>query len=334
MASTMPEIAIDASPFLRIYKDGRVERLMGTDNVPPSFDPKTNVESKDVPYSPESNLSARLFIPKDTSPVEKLPLLVYFHGGAFCVDTAFSPTYHDYVNTLAAEAKVIAISVDYRKAPEHPVPVAYDDSWTALKWIASHLDGNGPEDWVNRHVDFRKFFLAGDSAGANIAHRMGIKIGQDQLEGVSITGIILVHPFFWGRNPVGAEINDLSERRKIRGLWRLVCPTTNGYDDPWINPGNDPNLKNLGCTRLLVFVAEMDVLRHRGWYYYEELKKSGWRGEVEIMESSGEDHGFHLLNPTSENAMAMLKRIVSFMIQERDKFIKDDDDRTSFTNYS
>ncbi|XWS68008.1 hypothetical protein CRYUN_Cryun04dG0053300 [Craigia yunnanensis] len=109
MASTMPEIATDAPPYLRIYKDGRVERLMGTDNVPPSLDPKTNVEFKDVLYSPEN--------------------------------TTFSPTYHDYLNTIAAEAKVIAILVDYRRAPEHPVSIAYDDSWTALTWIASHSEG-------------------------------------------------------------------------------------------------------------------------------------------------------------------------------------------------
>lgn len=319
--STMPEIAIDASPLLRVYKDGRVERLVGTDSVPPSFDPKTNVESKDVLYSLDQGnlqLSARLYIPKCTNPVEKLPLLVYFHGGAFCVYTAFSPTYHDYLNKLAEKAKVVVASVDYRRAPEHPVPVAYDDSWTALKWIASHFNGNGPEDWLNKTVDFRKVFLAGDSAGANIAHHMGMKIGQDdQLLGVSITGVVLVHPFFWGRNPVGAETNDLSERRKIRGLWRLVCPTTNGYDDTWINPGNDPKLKNLGCDRLLVFVAEQDLLKHRGWYYHEELKKSGWKGEVEIMESPGEDHGFHLFNPTCENAMAMLKKFVSFMNMDK-----------------
>lgn len=54
---------------------------------------------------------------------------------------------------------------------------------------------------------------------------------------------------------------------------------------------------------------------------------------MEITESPGEDHGFHLFNPTSDHAMAMLKRIVSFMNQERDKFTNDEKEetRTSFT---
>ncbi|GAV57734.1 Abhydrolase_3 domain-containing protein [Cephalotus follicularis] len=70
----------------------------------------------------------------------------YFHGGWFCIEAAFSPTYHNYLNTLVAAANIVAISVDYRRAPEHAVPIAYDDSWTALKCVASHSNGSGNED--------------------------------------------------------------------------------------------------------------------------------------------------------------------------------------------
>ncbi|KAL6270369.1 hypothetical protein ACE6H2_027280 [Prunus campanulata] len=42
------ELAYDFSPMLKVYKDGRVERLIGTDIAPPSTDPKTGVQSKDV----------------------------------------------------------------------------------------------------------------------------------------------------------------------------------------------------------------------------------------------------------------------------------------------
>jgi hypothetical protein len=57
------EVAIDLTPLIKLYKSGRVERLMGEEVVPPSFDPTTNVESKDVIISKEHNISARLFIP-------------------------------------------------------------------------------------------------------------------------------------------------------------------------------------------------------------------------------------------------------------------------------
>jgi hypothetical protein len=92
-SSNSTEVAHDHSPFLKIYKDGRIERIVGTEIAPPSLDPQTGVESKDVVISPETGVSARLYIPKTTP--KKLPLLVYFHGGGFCIETAFSPQYHN-----------------------------------------------------------------------------------------------------------------------------------------------------------------------------------------------------------------------------------------------
>lgn len=108
--------------------------------------------------------------------------MVYFHGGGFCVHTAFSSTYNNYLNNLVSEANIIAVSVDYRRAPKNPVPCAHDDSWTAIKWVASHVDGDGPEDWLNHYADFQRVFFAGDSSGANIAHHMGVRHCQEILD--------------------------------------------------------------------------------------------------------------------------------------------------------
>ncbi|KAJ4844757.1 hypothetical protein Tsubulata_003455 [Turnera subulata] len=206
------------------------------------------------------------------------------------------------------------VSVDYRRAPEHPLPVAYDDSWAALKWVASHAHGDGPEEWLNRHVDFGKVFLGGDSAGANIAHQLALRFGQERLEGIdNIKGIILVHPYFWGIEPIGNEERDPEKRKVIDGVWYFACPTTGGNDDPLINPLLDPKLATLGCNKVLVAVAGNDALRERGWYYCEELKKRGWRGKVEFVEANGENHVFHLENATCENAVTLLKKISSFI---------------------
>ncbi|KAJ4844767.1 hypothetical protein Tsubulata_003469 [Turnera subulata] len=316
--STQPEIAKDFSPYLIIYKDGSVQRLMGTDIIPPSLDPNINVHSKDVVYSQEANLSCRLYLPKDTNPDQKLPLLVYFHGGGFCIETPFSPTYHNYLTTLVEQANVIAVSVDYRRAPEHHIPIAYDDSWDGLKWVASHANGDGPEEWLNRHANFSKVFLAGDSAGGNITHQMAIRYGQDKFPGVAVAGMVLIHPFFWGRETIGNEGKEFLKRMMVSALWNFACPTTSGCDDPWINPITDPNFRNVGCNRVLVLVGEKDLLRDRGWYYYENLKKSGWVGDIRIVEAKEEDHVFHLKKPTCENSLTMLKEIVSFFHHDQD----------------
>ncbi|XP_060667571.1 probable carboxylesterase 12 [Ziziphus jujuba] len=310
------EIAHDLSPFLRLYKDGRVERLKGTDVVPPSLDPKTGVESKDVVISAETGLSVRLYIPKTAiNAPKKLPLLVYFHGGGFCIETAASPTYHNYLNPLVGQANIVAVSVDYRRAPEHPVPVAYDYSWEALKWVSSHVQGQGSSEWLNSHADLENVFFSGDSAGANIANNMAIRVGlSEEKIGIKLRGIILVHPYFWGKELVGEEAHGPEVKAMIDNFWLLACPSsTGGSDDPFINPEKDPNLGRLGCERVLVCIAEKDIFKERGRHYVELVEKSGWGGTVELMEAKGEDHVFHLFNHNCENAIAMLNKIVSFI---------------------
>ncbi|OWM79242.1 hypothetical protein CDL15_Pgr003414 [Punica granatum] len=266
------EIAYDFPPMARIYKDGRVERLMGTATVPASLDEKTGVNSKDIVISPESGLSARLYIPK-------LP------GST---------------------------------APERPLPVAYDDCWAALGWVGFHANGQGPEEWLNLFADLDRVFLSGDSAGANIAHNIAVRHGAEKIDGIGLSGIILVHPFFWGTEPVGSESSEAEVRDRVAAIWKFVSPgSVDGVDDPLMNPGKDPKLSGLGCSRVLVWVAEQDFLKDRGWYYGEVLRKSGWGGEVEVVETKGENHVFHLFYPTCDNAVDMMKRVVAFLDEDK-----------------
>ncbi|KAM4088869.1 hypothetical protein ACB094_07G104900 [Castanea mollissima] len=74
----------------------------------------------------------------------------------------------------------------------------------------------------------------------------------------------------------------------------------------------DSRLSSLGCTRVLICVAEKDVLKERGLLFCETLRKSGWNGEVQIVETEGEEHVFRLFNPDCEKAMILLKRLASF----------------------
>lgn len=298
------EIAYEFLPYFRAYKNGRVERFFGIDRVPPSTNPNSPVSSKDVIISPESAVSARLFKPTAVDPNRRLPLLVYFHGGAYCFGSPFCAEYHNHLTYLVAEANVIAISVDYRLAPEYPTPIAFEDSWAALKWVASHRNGQGPEDWINENADLQRVFVSGDSAGANIAHNTAMKAGEEELVGVKLIGACLVHPDF------------ASKEGHVPKAWFFACPDTSGSSDPRINPAVDSRLVKIGCRRVLVCIAEKDGLKERGLFYYETLKKSGWSGVVQILETEGEGHVFHLFNPSCENAVDLVKNLASFINQE------------------
>ncbi|GJS72664.1 2-hydroxyisoflavanone dehydratase-like protein [Tanacetum coccineum] len=316
------EVTTELLPFLRVLKNGLWERaLQAKVNTPtPSLQAETTngVLSKDTVIS--LDVSARLYLPNN--PTNKLPILVYYHGGGFCIETAFSNSSHEYMNIIASQANAIIVSVEYRLAPEHPIPAAYDDSWTALKWVASHSTKEHNEiyePWLTQHGDFDQLYIGGDSAGANIAHHMCMRAGVEELNcGVKILGAFLSHPYFLGSKPVGSEPLDIASRESI-GLyktWMVVYPSgLDGIDSPWINPfaKSAPCLDGLGCMRLMVCIASEDELRERGFRYYESVKKSGWDGELSLFEVEGEGHTFHIFNTKTENAKKMFKRLARFL---------------------
>ncbi|KAK1423839.1 hypothetical protein QVD17_19148 [Tagetes erecta] len=318
MDSSPDQIIKEIPGFIRLFKDGSFQKLSGTDTVPAGFDTSSRVQSKDIVIPHNTPLSLRIYVPKSHNfHVKKLPLLIYFHGGGFILESAASPVYHSFLNLIAAETNVVIVSVDYRTAPEHPVPACFDDSWEAIKWVADHVNGNGPESWVNEYVDFGRVFFSGDSAGATIAHHMGIRVGteKDLTRRVNLKGVILLHPFFWGKDRIGSE--DLNPMKGLANdVWNFVYPGTSGCDDPLINPAMDPNLSDLGCSKVLVYVGENDMLKDRGWYYKEILSKNGWSGDVEVIEDKGEGHVYFLYNHGLENACNMRKKICTFINNE------------------
>ncbi|CAN6891848.1 hypothetical protein Bca4012_092250 [Brassica carinata] len=95
----------------------------------------------------------------------------------------------------------------------------------------------------------------------------------------------------------------------VDGWWQFVCPSNKGSDDPWINPFADgsPNLEGLECERVIITVAERDILREKGKMYYEKLVNSNWRGNAEIMETKGKDHVFHIFEPDCDEAKEMVR---------------------------
>ncbi|PKA49492.1 putative carboxylesterase 2 [Apostasia shenzhenica] len=301
-AADSDNVEFEFPPFLRMYRSGRVERFGGTDKVPPSLDPATGVDSKDVTIDPSTGVFARLYLPPAAAGSDqKLPVLVYIHGGAFCIESAASPVYHRHLNSLSSLTPLLAVSVDYRLAPEHRLPAAYEDSWAALLWVFSRAD-----PWLAQHGDFRRVFLSGDSAGANIAHQLALRAAA---EGIAIKGLGLIHPFFWGSAPVGSEATDVGDKS-----WKFIFPETIGPDDPKRNPVADgaPSLASLSCERVLVTVAEKDFLKDRGILYYEKLKESGWPGEAELVVTPEANHVFHLLDADSEQGKTKIKLLAEF----------------------
>jgi hypothetical protein len=78
---------------------------------------------------------------------------------------------------------------------------------------------------------------------------------------------------------------------------------------------------------MLIFVAEEDYLTIATKNYYENLKRSGWKEIVELVDNEKEDHCFHLLDLDGDKAQEMRHKFVSFLKQDLAKFVLFDSDK-------
>ena len=81
-------------------------------------------------------------------------VILYMHGGGFCVGSAVS--HRNLVSRIADSAAIKTIAMDYRLAPEHPYPGPLDDTVKLYRYCLDQ--GYKPGN----------ILFAGDSAGGNL----------------------------------------------------------------------------------------------------------------------------------------------------------------------
>ncbi|VFQ78309.1 unnamed protein product [Cuscuta campestris] len=292
-STTSTKVVHDFHPFFRIYDDGRVERVYTYVSVPAS----------DMGLWPQARSLRHQhgLLLHTQAEMEGSWLLLPVSKGqqhmkvppAFTVESASSTTYDNYLHSLTAKANVISVSIDYRLAPEHRFPACYDDCWAAIQWVAQ-----GSDPWLKSHADLDRVFFAGDSAGGNIAHNMMARAsGEDCLKPA---GMVLAHPYFGNGKP--------------DKLLEFIYPESSGVDDPKHCLAASPGiLSGMACSRVMVILSEKDFIREGGVKYCEALKKSGWGGDLELLDVEGEEHVFHLQKPDCEKAGHVMDRVVAFL---------------------
>jgi len=106
--------------------------------------------------TPAGALNAFVFTPTG---IAHPPVILYFHGGGWVIANA--DVYDAGARGLAKQAGAIVVSVDYRQAPEHKFPAAWDDALASYKWVIANAASLGG--------DPTRLALAGESAGGNLA---------------------------------------------------------------------------------------------------------------------------------------------------------------------
>ncbi len=104
-------------------------------------------------------LGATVYTPLAAAGSGPFPVVLYFHGGGWVI--ADRQVYDGGARGLAHAAGAIVLSVDYRQAPEHRFPAAWDDALAAYRWLTANAATIGG--------DPSRLALAGESAGGNLA---------------------------------------------------------------------------------------------------------------------------------------------------------------------
>ncbi|MFT4066520.1 alpha/beta hydrolase [Paraburkholderia sp.] len=204
-------------------------------------------------------------------------LIVYLHGGGWITGSIASS--EALARHLATRCSCAALLLDYRLAPEHPFPAAFEDVQDALRWAGVHrarLCGSaGP------------LVIAGDSAGANLATAAAAELGRL----LDIALQVLFYPV------TDTDVDNGSYREFADGprlgrndmLWFLKhYAPPEMWADPRIAPLRNPRLDQ--SPPAWIATAEYDVLRDEGEAYARELAAAGV--PVELVRFDGMVHGF------------------------------------------
>ncbi|KAF5379591.1 hypothetical protein D9757_009284 [Collybiopsis confluens] len=113
---------------------------------------------------------ARAYTPHGEAPMAGWPIIIYFHGGGWTLGGIDSE--QSILTNFCVGAKCVALTVDYRLAPEHKFPAAVEDAIEALQWVITE-----GEDLL--HIDTSNIAIGGQSAGGNLSAVLALKSVED-----------------------------------------------------------------------------------------------------------------------------------------------------------
>ena len=222
-------------------------------------------------------LPLRVYTPKTNAPHGAL---VFYHGGGWAVGDLDT---HDHVcRYLAGHADVKVIAVDYRLAPEHPFPAAFDDCKHAAIWV--HDNAN------ELKIDPRRIAVGGDSAGGNLAAACSLALREH--ERVTLKYQLLIYPAcdFTANHPSMQENGQgyLLTTNAMQQFTDWYVPDESQRADYRASPQLADTHEDLPPAHILT--AGYDPLRDEGHRYADTLRAAGVPTEYQCY--TGMVHGF------------------------------------------
>lgn len=232
-------------------------------------EPGPEVAEKQLVTIPVDNGMIDIAIYRPTLDEGLLPAHLYFHGGGWVAGTGVSPATDIIGRERAVGGHCVAITVDYRKAPEHQHPIPLNDCQAALHWVIDHAEEIG--------VDTSLITVGGGSAGGNLAAALCLK-NRDE-NGPAIALQLLEVPALDLTASLPSHTDpDLGTKYALAtvDVERLTVYYLGEEGDPR-DPYASPLLaeSHAGLPPAYIMSSEFDILRDDGAAYAEKLEAAG-----------------------------------------------------------
>ncbi|SNQ49711.1 Acetyl esterase/lipase [Frankia canadensis] len=216
-----------------------------------------------------------------------MPLVYFMHGGGMMLgDRRLG---FGAVVDWCLELGLVAVSVEYRLAPEHSYPAPVEDCYAGLRWVVEQAAELG--------ADPRRIVIAGASAGGGLAASLAHLV-RDR-GGPALLGQLLMCPMLDDRNDSYSTLQmagtGVWKRSDNQLGWQALLGERRGRPDvpPYAAAARATDHTGLPATFLDVGSAE--TFRDEGVAYANRIWQAGGQAELHVW--PGGFHGFDLLAP-------------------------------------
>ncbi len=225
-----------------------------------------------------------------------LPCLYWIHGGGHMLgEVGQDDLVMDHVVDTVGCA---AVSVDWRRAPEHPFPAPMDDCYAGLAWTYQQAAELG--------VDPERIAIGGASSGGGSA--AGLALLARDLGDIPVCFQLLIYPMLDDRNitPASMTLTDPRVWNRAANLagWQAYVGDAAGTDrvSPYAAPARATDLAGLPPAYLAV--GDLDLFIDEDTEYAQRLQQAGVPTELHVY--PGGSHAFESYAPGS----ALARRFV------------------------
>ena len=229
----------------------------------------------------------KVYIAGDTPGASK-PAVLHIHGGGYIAGSASDS--RPLIQGLAATHDCVAITVEYRLAPETAFPGSLEDNYAALRWMHANQKELG--------IDISRIAVKGESAGGGHAAALAIAV-RDRAE-FALCLQVLIYPMLDDRTGSTHKLPPFMGRyiwttEDNRFGWTSLLGVPAGSASV---PANSvpARVKNLaGLAPAFIGVGSVDLFAPEDLEYAQCLMAAGIPVEVNLV--PGGFHGFDLFAP-------------------------------------